>query len=305
MFDEILEQVQVLEQALQTVQEAANAQQQQQQQWPEQEPPQLEVLPSTGAVETAMALLQEQQQPRPMMLLRQQQMQQQYQQMQLLTLQIQEQQHHQQLVQQVQQQHQAMLLQHQELMEQQQQIQPLILQLYPLTSLVQPPHRADLPQVQWPEQFLQVTKQILQTLQQDLSLNIAIWEQHRAMLQLHGQMLAVFQAHQEEQQQQQQQQQQQHPLHAPHAPVLAVEDVLSQLCTLSQHLTQLQGLWLSDNVLAGVGCGLQHMLQQSMPCIAVRPASNDWFWCTNFPIGSCLDAENPLEWWKFTPWNIL
>ncbi|WIA43839.1 hypothetical protein OEZ86_010254 [Tetradesmus obliquus] len=58
-------------------------------------------------------------------------------------------------------------------------------------------------------------------------------------------------------------------------------------------------------IAAGAGLGLQQLLQQAMPRVTVRPATNDWFWGTNFPLGSCLNTENPMEWWKFTAWTIL
>ena len=77
-----------------------------------------------------------------------------------------------------------------------------------------------------------------------------------------------------------------------------------QLSALGRHLTRLQGLWLSDNCLA-MHSAWQHLLQKQMPQLCIRSCMNDWFWHTGFPIGSCLDVDNPIEWWRFTPWNIL
>jgi hypothetical protein len=77
-----------------------------------------------------------------------------------------------------------------------------------------------------------------------------------------------------------------------------------QLTALGRHMTRLRGLWLSDNCLA-MHSLWQHLLQKQMPHLCIRSCMNDWFWHTGFPIGSCLDVDNPIEWWKFTPWNIL
>jgi hypothetical protein len=88
---------------------------------------------------------------------------------------------------------------------------------------------------------------------------------------------------------------------------LDTQAVVEQLTALSRHLTRLEGLWLSDNV---VGPGALLPLQELLavggaPLITLRPAASDWFWGTNFPIGSSLEGDNPLIWWKFTPWGIL
>jgi hypothetical protein len=84
------------------------------------------------------------------------------------------------------------------------------------------------------------------------------------------------------------------------------EEVVEQLAQLCQKLTKLEGLWLSDNVLGQYpSMPLQELLAQGAPRIVVRAAASDWFWGTNFPIGSNLEGNNPLTWWMFTPWSIL
>eukprot|EP00877_Chromochloris_zofingiensis_P008183 jgi/Chrzof1/3618/Cz13g02160.t1 len=84
------------------------------------------------------------------------------------------------------------------------------------------------------------------------------------------------------------------------------DNIFLQLQGLST-LSGLRGLWLPDAVLAAGGDALmwQHMLQPHMPYLCIRPCQTDWFWKTGFPIGACLDVGNPLEWWQFTPWNVL
>lgn len=82
--------------------------------------------------------------------------------------------------------------------------------------------------------------------------------------------------------------------------------MVEQLTGLSHHLTRLEGLWLSDNVVGPAAfLPLQELLAAGAPLITLRPAASDWFWGTNFPIGSSLEGDNPLIWWKFTPWGIL
>lgn len=87
---------------------------------------------------------------------------------------------------------------------------------------------------------------------------------------------------------------------------LDCEEVVEQLTQLCESLPKLRGLWLSDNVLGQYpALPLQQLLSQGAPRITVRACASDWFWGTNFPIGCCLEGENPLTWWMFTPWSIL
>lgn len=84
------------------------------------------------------------------------------------------------------------------------------------------------------------------------------------------------------------------------------ELVVQQLAELCVDLRRLQGVWLSDNVLGHYpGMPLQQLLAEGAPRVVVRAAVSDWFWGTNFPIGSSLEGDNPLMWWMFTPWSIL
>jgi hypothetical protein len=80
--------------------------------------------------------------------------------------------------------------------------------------------------------------------------------------------------------------------------------LLQQLVCLGGHVTGLRGLWLSDVVLSE-GVLWQSVLSARMPFVCVRACASDWFWHTGFPIGSCVDMANPVEWHRFTPWNIL